>query len=94
MNADHQLQKLLDGASRAEGQMPESPPFGLETRVIAHWRGGRKEDEMGWLLLFFQRAAIVAIVIMMLSGVFNYFGSTNDSGTTALASYAMMQLPP
>jgi hypothetical protein len=93
-NADPLLQKLLDGASRAESTLPQAPPFAVESRVLAHWRSGRKEDESALLLWFFQRAAIVAIVIMMLSGVINYLGTPADTGTTGLASYAMMQLTP
>jgi hypothetical protein len=94
MNSDQSLQKLLDGAAKAGRELPDCAPFAVETRVLAHWRGGHKEDELASVLWFFKRAAIVAITIMMVSGVCQYLGSVNDTGTTALANYAMMLLPP
>ena len=39
-------------------------------------------------------ATIVAAVVVMLSGAWSFLGDTSNTGATALASYAMMQLPP
>ena len=92
---DRSLQKLLNAASKAHPELPESPPFGFEAAVIARWRGANNENKSTWLLWLFQRATIFAIVVMTLSGAWNhYFGSPNSEDATSLASYAMRQLPP
>ena len=91
---DRSLQKLLDAAAQRRRELPESPPFGFETAAIARWRDARKEDELALLLWLFPRATIFAVAVMILSGAWNYFGSGGSVDTTALASYAMMQLPP
>ena len=92
---DHSFQRLLSGAARARRETPETIPFPIEARVLAQWRDGETEDEFAVLVQLFRRAAVCAVVIMTLSGGWNYVETRNEAGTLALASYAMkMQLPP
>ena len=91
---DRSLQKLLAAASRARAESPGSPPFALEAAVIAHCRRPAQADEQDWLVWLYRRAVIFALVVMTLSCASNYFENWSNAGTTALARYAMMQLPP
>jgi hypothetical protein len=92
---DQSLQKLLSAASTVSRQTPSAPPFALEAAVIAQCRGGgRRRNDPAPLLWLFRRAAIFALVVMMLSGAWNYFGNKNNTVTATLVSNALMQLPP
>ena len=92
--SDQSLKKLLDAASRAQRELPESPPFAIEAAIIAQLRHPHQEDDLASLLRLFRHATIVAAVVVMLSGAWSFLGDTSNTGATALASYAMMQLPP
>jgi len=91
---DCQLDKLLRAAARAPNRPAEPPSPALEAAVLARWRGARNEDDPAPLFLLFRRATVFAMLLMALSGAWNYFGTNNNLETAAMASYAMMQLPP
>jgi hypothetical protein len=92
---DDSLQQLLDAASKARRDVPETPPFSVEARVLAQWRSVRVEDDFTLLVRQFRRAFVFALLIMVLSGAWNYFENRNQESTTVLMDYAMqMQLPP
>ncbi len=92
---DDSLQRLFRAASLAHKETPVPPPAALESRVLAQWRNTEMEDEFVVLVRLFRRAAILAILVMILSATWNYHENKNDAATMALASYAIkMQLPP
>lgn len=92
---DRPLQRLLEAASRARGEFPESPPFAVEAAVIAQMRSAPPDDDFATLLWLFRRATLFAVVVMTVSGALHYFGDkTASAGAAPLANYAMMQLPP
>ena len=91
---DRSLEKLLKAAARVPRETPEPPPFGLETAVIAHLCNTGPEDEFARLVPLFRYAMVFGLVMMLLSGAWNYFEGQNSSGATALASFAMTQMPP
>jgi hypothetical protein len=91
---DRSLEILLAAAAKTRGVAPEAPPFGFETAFLARWRAARLEDDSAVLLWLFQRAMILAVAVMMLSGAWIYFAGGTGADTTALASYALTQLPP
>ncbi len=66
----------------------------MEAAVIAQWRDAQQEDEFALLLMLFRRGVVFAAIIMTLSGAWSYFHTQSGADPTALASYAMMQLPP
>ena len=92
---DHSFERLLKAAAKAQKEISEPVPFAVEARVLAQWRAAEAEDDFAILVILFRRAVIFAIVIMVLSGTWNYFGTKSEASTLALASYAIkMQLPP
>jgi hypothetical protein len=91
---DLALRKLLYAAAQSPRASFEPPSRSLETSVLARWRAGKKEDDLTMLLLLFRRATLFAIVVMALSGAWNYYETNASPVATALASYAMLQLPP
>jgi len=92
--SDQSLQKLLDAAAQARSELPETPPFAVEAAIIAQMRSSPRDDEFATLLWLFRRATIFAVLVMTLSGAWHHFATKNSAGATALANYAMMQLPP
>jgi hypothetical protein len=97
---DRLLEKLLKAAARTPRGLAESEPvgesasFALEAAVIAQLRSAAPEDEFARLVPLFRYAMVFGLVMMLLSGAWNYFESQGNSGATALASYAMTQMPP
>lgn len=95
---DRSFQKLLKAAARAQREAPrevaEPPPFALEAAVIAQLCNTGPEDEFARLVPLFRYAMVFGLVMMLLSGAWNYFEGQSNSGATALASYALTQLPP
>ena len=91
---DRSLQKLLAAAAQASRGAAESAPFGLEAAVIAQLRSAAPEDEFARLVPLFRYAMVFGLVMMLLSGAWNYFEGQANPGATALASYAMTQMPP
>ena len=92
--SDQTLRRLLAAAARAPIELRESPPFGFETAIIAGWRDVCEEGDFAPLLRIFRGATIAAVVVMTLTGVWNHIGDPDNGDTTALARYALLQLPP
>ena len=92
--SDQTLRRLLATAAKAPVEWPESPPYGFESAIIAKWKAVRQEGEVAPLLGVFRYAMIAAIVVMTLSAVWNRIDAPADGDATALARYALMQLPP
>jgi hypothetical protein len=92
---DPSLQKLLDAAAQAPREPAPPPPFSTEAAVIARMRSATpEEDEFAPLVALFRYATAFGLVMVLLSGAWNYFEDRSNPGATALASYAMTQLPP
>jgi len=91
---DHSLKRLLNATARARTGKVEPPPSSTEARVLAQWRNVEAEDDFALVVRLFRRAIVFAVLIMSLSGLWNYF-ETRSASTIALTSYAIrMQLPP
>ena len=93
----HSLQRLLKAAAQAPKAAPVTPPFALETRVLAQWRAAAGEDEFAFLTKLFRHAIVYASLVMLLSIGWNFLEKSKGAtaSTTALAEYAMtMKLPP
>jgi len=90
------LQRLLKAAAAAPKETPGAPPFGLETRVLAHWRSGAAGEDFTPLATIFHRAAICAATILVASAGWTWFENRQDaSGAMALANYTItIQLKP
>lgn len=91
---DRSLEKLLKAAARAPREPAGPPPFGLEAAVIAQLCNTGPEDEFARLVPLFRYAMVFGLVMVLLSGAWNYFQGQSSSGATALASFAMTQMPP
>ena len=93
---DRSWQKLLKAAARARRDPagPPAVPIALESAVIAHLCNTGPEDEFARLVPLFRYAMVFGLVMVLLSGAWNYFGTESNPGATALASYAMTQMPP
>jgi hypothetical protein len=87
---DHDLQRLINAAVRAEGKSRGSPSFALEARILNGWRLGSGEEPIALLLPLFRRAAVVAAVVMVGTLTFNYLLlSLNEPNALALAERAV-----
>jgi hypothetical protein len=92
--SDQTLRRLLAAAAQAPEERRESPPFGFETAILAGWRAKREEGEFALLLRIFRGAMIAAVAVMTLTGVWSRIEAPVGGDATALARYALMQLPP
>jgi hypothetical protein len=91
---DRSLHKLLEAASQERPNPSQSPPSSLHAAILDQLRGHRAEDEFTVLIWMFRRAIILAVIVMALSGAWNYLGGADLTALPALGSYATMQLPP
>ena len=65
------VQRLLNAAAKAPSEVPTTPPLGLETRVLAHWRAGTADDDLASLFAFFRHAMVGAGLVLVLSAVWS-----------------------
>jgi hypothetical protein len=91
---DRSLQKLLKAAARAPREAAGPPPFALEAAVISHLCNAGPEEEFARLMPLFRYAMVFGLAMMLVSGAWNYFEGERSSGATALARYALTQMPP
>jgi hypothetical protein len=68
---DQMLQRLLDAAGKAPSEAVAPPPLDLQTRVLAHWRAGKTEDESISVFAFFRRAVLGASLVLALSAAWS-----------------------
>jgi hypothetical protein len=64
---DDQLNRLFRAAQNAPSPDLAPPPFGLETRVLAAWRGAAKAPATFWDSAVLTRGLILAGIIMAVS---------------------------
>jgi hypothetical protein len=62
---DEQLDRLFRAARPVRAGGPMTPPFGLETRVLAAWREGERFDL--WNPALLRRGLLLASLLMALS---------------------------
>ena len=90
---DSSLQRLLDAAAQSPAQPPPPMSYALQSRILANWRSGQQKEEDIWMMTFLRRAIILGSIVMILS-----FGATwsvaDNSGLTAITSYASIELVP
>ena len=81
---DQTLQRLLQAAAKAAPKAVDVPPLGLETRVLANWRAGSRDDESVSVFAFFRRAAVGAGLVLVLSAAWSLTqtgsGAIGDEG--------------
>jgi hypothetical protein len=65
--SDQSLPRLLDAAAKAPPEAIGAPPFGLETRVLAHWRTAQTDEDSAFLFAFLRRATLGASLVLLLS---------------------------
>ena len=86
---DPRLLRLFQAASRAPRPAPASPPYGFETRVLAHVLSLPQE------LPIFGRAFLICSAVMMLTLVLSYenWSSSTTPEATVADSAIEMSLP-
>lgn len=87
--ADKQLDRLMKSAARAQQPAASEPAFGLETRVLANWRGAFRSEAGDFLVMWFRRATICAGLLAVASLAWNYYGASDRSGAEMVADSAM-----
>lgn len=85
---DEQLNRLLKAAAQTPNTAPGDPPFGLETRVLAHWRASRSESG-DFLVVCFRRVAICAGILAFASLGWSYHSFSGRSSAEMVADSAM-----
>ena len=84
---DDQLARLFRAAGQVRpGAVPE-PAYGLETRVLAAWRGAKSSDPGIWDMALLVRGLIAASVIMVIS-IVPALNSTTATSDTAANPYS------
>ena len=70
--SDLQLERLLRAAAAAREEASDEMPFGFDTRVLAGWRAGRKQDlvAVGRLL---RRVVLLSLGVIVLAGAGVYY---------------------
>ena len=79
---DSRLMRLFQAAARAQRPVPQTPPYGFETRVLAHWRTAVPEMSMAPV---FRRAFLVCSALMLLAAAFEYSAGSSGTSSTELA---------
>jgi hypothetical protein len=79
--SDHSFNRLLrTAAGFSPAVADEEPPFGFVTRVVAAWKGAPARESNGLDALWFRRAFLCALGVMLLS-----VGLSFKTDTTAAA---------
>jgi hypothetical protein len=95
--SDRSLQRLLRAAAKVPGKAVGDPPPGVETRVLATWRGTQADDTPAFLFLFLRRAMIGASFVLLLSATWSLTrpGMGPSADEAALLDYQIqMSLNP
>jgi hypothetical protein len=79
-STDDTLRRLLDAAAKAAPEALATPPLGLESRLMTHWRAGRADDDSVSLFAFLRRATLGAGLVLALCAVWSL---ARTSGSTA-----------
>jgi hypothetical protein len=86
---DERLNRLMKSASQAPRPAASGGVFGLETRVLAHWRAALRTEAGDSFVTWFRRAAICAGILAMASLAWNYHSVSNRSSVEMVADSAM-----
>jgi hypothetical protein len=97
-NSDSSLDRLLRAAAQYRPGVPEEPPFGFATRVVATWRAGAGAERIGLeaklQALWFRRAALCALAVMAITVGWSFKTDTAPNDEMAIAGYdATADLP-
>jgi hypothetical protein len=94
---DERLQRLMQAAAKAAPDATGTPPFGLETRVLARWRSGRAEEDPAPLFAFFRHAVLGAGLALALCAAWSFTqagGSATGDEAARLSYEIQMSLNP
>jgi len=87
---DHQLERLLRAAARANGVISDPVPFAVEQRALAAWRGGlREENEAEAMLVLFRRLLIGAFAVALLVLAASYQELASNEADIEMATAAL-----
>ena len=86
---DEQLDRLLKSAAQSPKAAAGGPPFGLETRVLAHWRASLRTESGDFLVLWFRRITICAGILAVGSLAWGYHSFSQRSSAEMVADSAM-----
>jgi hypothetical protein len=85
---DDQLNRLFR-AAQVQPDPVSAPPYGLETRVMAAWRGAQSVETGFWDMTLLVRGLIVASLIMVVS-FWPVLNSSTDNTTNPFADYLQL----
>jgi predicted signal transduction protein with EAL and GGDEF domain len=94
---DQTLGRLLDAAAKATPGTPATPPLGLETRVLSHWRAKSADDDSVSVFAFLRRATLGAGLVLALCAAWSFadIGGSAPGDEAALLNYDIqMSLNP
>ncbi len=94
---DVRLERLFKAAAKAAPEAPGTPPFGLETRVLAEWRAAEGDDDAVSLFAFFHRAVLGAALVLVLCAAWSFTqtgGSVTGEEAVRLDYDIQMSLNP
>lgn len=86
---DGQIDRLLKTAAQAPKSAAGEPPFGMETRVLAHWRASLRNEGGDFLVIWFRRATIGAAILAVASLAWNHHNFSERSSAELVADSAM-----
>ncbi len=66
-SSEDQLSRLFRSAAQGGVEPMATPPYGLETRVMAAWRAARTTEVGFWDMTLLMRGLILAAVLMAVS---------------------------
>ena len=86
---DQSLQRLLNAAAKAVPEAADTPPLGLEARVLANWRAAEADDDSVSLFAFFRQAVVGAGLVLVLSAAWclTQTGGSGMGDEAALLNY-------
>jgi hypothetical protein len=64
-HSDNHLERLLRSAAQVRDEVPVTPPFGFETRIVALWRAGI--NPANGLNRLLRRVALLSAAVMVVS---------------------------
>jgi hypothetical protein len=62
-----QIDRLLQSAAQADGEVPAAMPFGFDTRVVALWRAG--VPKANGVMQLLRRVAVLSIAVIVVSTI-------------------------
>ena len=87
--ADKELDRLLKAAAAAPNAPPSAAVFALEARVLGNWRGMARQESGEFLVAWFRRAAICAVILALASLAWDFGSPHRQSVEMRIADSAM-----